>query len=372
MIRSMPATVPWGLAPTRDHGKSTGTGDYDIDNEELSFALEMNWDIGPVALKSITSYTDFTNFSSADSDFSENLFAQEQYEETLEGFSQEIQLISNKDDASIEWVLGAFFSDEEYNQTFMRIPVVGEIANDGSSLPETGRCLVQLFASAGDPTAPAPCPSFTGNGMPSVSSLGIFGQATLHLDDSFRVTAGARYNEDDKSLDRDIWQAAGLPGENTKFDETTWRLGAEWSVLEDSLIYGSASTGFLSGGHNFNRSSFDPQEVTAYEIGMKNRFGGGRAQLNLAAYFNDFTNLLASALVVDPVTGSIQIFAANGGEIEAKGFEAEFTAIPTEGLTIGATLACRIQCTETFCSRIRSWKGRIRRRNRAIRFKCAD
>ena len=79
--------------------------------------------------------------------------------------------------------------------------------------------------------------------------------------------------------------------------------------------------------------------MTAYEIGMKNRFANDRVQLNLAAYFNDFTNLLASALVVDPVTGSIQIFAANGGEIEAKGFEAELMAVPIDGLTIGATLA---------------------------------
>lgn len=314
-------------------------GDYDIDNDETVFTLELNWDFGAVALKSISSYTDFTNFSSADSDFSENLFAQEQYEETLEGFTQEIQLISSKEDASVEWVLGAFYADEEYNQTFMRIPVMGEIANDGSPLPETGRCLNQLFATAGDPTAPVPCPSFTGNGMPTVESIGVFGQATFHVSDSFRLTAGARYNQDDKSLNRDIWIAGGLPDERTKFNKTTWRAGAEWNVLEDSLLYGSVSTGFLSGGHNFNRTHFDQQEVTAYEIGMKNRFADGRAQLNLAAYFNDFTNLLASALVVDPVTGSIQIFARNGGEIEAKGVEAELLAIPREGLTIGATLA---------------------------------
>ncbi len=314
-------------------------GDYDLDNEETVITLEANWDLGSVAVKSITSYTDFTNFSSADSDFSENLFAQEQYEETLEGFTQEIQLISNKEDAALEWVLGAFYADEEYNQTFMRIPVMGEIANDGSRLPAEGRCLNQLFATAGDPTAPVPCPSFTGNGMPTVESVGVFGQATYHFSDSFRATVGARWNQDDKSLNRDIWIAAGDPDESTNFEKVTWRAGFEWNMREDNMLYATVSTGFLSGGHNFNRTHFDQQEVTAYEIGMKNRFADNRVQLNVAAYLNDFTNLLASALVVDPVTGSIQIFAANGGEIEARGFEAELLAIPIENLTMGATLS---------------------------------
>ncbi len=314
-------------------------GDYDLDNQETVFTLEANWDLGAVAIKSISSYTDYEQFSSADSDFSENLFAQEQYEETLESFTQEIQLISNDPDSDFEWVLGAIFSDEEYNQTFMRIPVFGEIANDGTPLPAGGRCLVQSFATAADPTAPVPCPSFTGNGQPTVESIGVFGQLTYHVSDSLRLIAGARWNQDDKSLDRDIWQNAGLPDESNTFEKVTWRTGVEWNVLEDSMIYGSVSTGFLSGGHNFNRTFFDQQEVTAYEIGMKNRFADDRVQLNMSAYYNDFTNLLASAIVIDPVTGSVQIFVRNGGEIEARGFEAELTAIPVDGLTVGATLA---------------------------------
>ena len=114
-------------------------GEYDLDNEEIVFTLEANWDFGAIAVKSLTSYTDYTQFSSADSDFSENLFAQEQYEETLDSFTQEIQLLSNNPDSPLEWVLGAIFSDEEYNQTFMRIPVVGEITNDGTPLPAGGR-----------------------------------------------------------------------------------------------------------------------------------------------------------------------------------------------------------------------------------------
>lgn len=314
-------------------------GDHVLDNSEDVVALEVNWDLGPVAVKSITSYTDFTNFASADSDFSENFFAQEQYREELTAFTQEVQLLSNTEDAFIEWVVGANYANEDYNQTFMRIPFVGEIGNDGLPRPENGVCLIQNFASIPDPTAPTPCPSFTGNGQPELDSVGVFGQATIHLTDALRFTGGGRWTQDKKVFTRDIFLATGRPPLRETFDKFTWRAAVEYDITDDNMVYGSASTGFLSGGFNFNSTTFDEQEVTAFEIGSKNRFANGRVQLNISGYYNDFTNLLATVLVVDPTTGSIQIFGANGGEITAKGIEVELLSAPTEDLTVGATLS---------------------------------
>lgn len=311
-------------------------GEHIRDNSEDVVALDVNWDMGPIALRSITSYTDFSQFASADSDFSENFFAQEQYHEELTAFTQEVQILSSDPDSRVEWVLGGTYANEDYLQTFRRIPAVGEIANDGSLLPATGRCLTQNFASLPDPTAPTPCPSFLGQGEPRLHSIGVFAQATVHLTDDLRVTGGGRWTRDKKSMFRTNVSTERI---DRTFEKFTWRAALEYDVTDDNMVYGSASTGFLSGGFNFNLTTFDEQVVTAYEIGSKNRFADDRVQLNLSGYWNEFTNLLSTVLVVDPTTGSIQIFGANGGESTGKGIEAELLAAPSDNLTFGTTLA---------------------------------
>lgn len=310
--------------------------EYARELDEKVVSLELNYDMGPVSFKSLSSYTDFTNFAQADADYSENPFQIESYTEFMEAWTQEFQVTSNNDSA-LKWVAGLYFSDEEYDQTYFKFALNGEISNAGLRLPDNGGCAGQAFATAPDPGTPV-CPSFRGNGKPSNKTFGAFAQGTYSFTDALRLTAGVRYSQDKKTFSTINDLVGSVPEEKQTFDDVTWRVGVEADVLEDSLLYATASTGFLAGGFNSNRTTFNQQEVQAYEIGMKNRFFDDTVQLNVAAYYNDFKDLLAGKLITDAATGAVITVQDNGGAIEAKGVEFDLQAAPTDRLNLTATL----------------------------------
>ncbi len=59
----------------------------------------------------------------------------------------------------------------------------------------------------------------------------------------------------------------------------------------------TVSRGFKPGGSNLSQTPalvpvvFQPEHVTAYEVGSKNRFADDRVQLNLATYYYQYENL---------------------------------------------------------------------------------
>ncbi|MEQ8517287.1 MAG: hypothetical protein RIC38_16945, partial [Chromatocurvus sp.] len=103
--------------------------------------------------------------------------------------------------------------------------------------------------------------------------------------------------------------------------------GVDVSLTDDNLIYGLISTGWKNGGNNgaaidavFLPVSFDPEEVTSYEVGSRNTLLGGRAQFNVTAFYYDHENL--HFVFEDPVP-----FAGGTGalpQVEEYGIESEF------------------------------------------------
>lgn len=174
------------------------------------------------------------------------------------------------------------------------------------------------------------------------------------MSDNTRLIAGVRYSKDEMTFLGNethfstgvlgTTSAAGVsgvrvavnpnPAESEEWSQTTWELGFEKDVFEDSMFYGSASTGFLAGGFNPNRSTFDQQEVTAYEIGLKNRLMDNRVELNVSLYRNEFEDMLAGILDAQSLT-----VKTNGGSITANGLEIDLKALVSENLTIVGNLA---------------------------------
>ena len=117
--------------------------------------------------------------------------------------------------------------------------------------------------------------------------------------------------------------------------EVTWKLGIDVNLTEDNLLYGLISTGWKNGGNNpgavaapaaFLGASFEPEEVTAFEIGSRNSFADGRGRLNVTAFFYDHEHL--QFIFEDPIpfgggTGTIP-------ELEEYGIETEFSWLMSE------------------------------------------
>jgi len=220
-------------------------------------------------------------------------------------------------------------------------------------------------------------------------SKAIFGQLTWRVQDGLRFTAGARRTEDDKSrlgstnfqqtptfnpaTDRGQLNTAKL-----EHGETTWRLGAEYDVAPGALLYGSLSTGYKAGGFNdgclagstgvgltcpaataVTESAlyYQPEQLRAYEAGLKSRLFGGRATFNGAAFYYDYTNLQLSGNAI--VSGAPRILTRNAGQARSRGLEldGEVRVGANGRLSYSATLLDAEYVEYTPNGRV-SWAGR--------------
>jgi len=204
-------------------------------------------------------------------------------------------------------------------------------------------------------------------------SYAAFGQATYSITDSLRLTAGVRQTHEKKMISGlfRIGQPAytdiggtpfcpvGVAGtaynlatsecvvpsnDARSWNATNWKVGIDYDLGPRSMAYASVSTGFHAGGFNdgvnapagtFNyKNSYEPENITAYAIGTKNRFLSNRLQLNLEIFYWRFKNKQNGALSVlyPPVVGFPILNVGNLKEYGAD-FEATFLATADDLLT---------------------------------------
>lgn len=185
------------------------------------------------------------------------------------------------------------------------------------------------------------------------ASRAVFGQATWRVQPDLRLSAGARYTEDDKSrIGVTSFQQAPEFNPRTDFQllnaaalstgQSTWRLGADFDLAPATLLYAAIATGYKAGGFNDGCTAgstamglrcrpaqavpaatllYQPETVRSYEAGVKTRFLGRRATLNLSVFSYDYNNLQLSGLAI--VQGAPRFVTANAGLASVRGLEAE-------------------------------------------------
>ncbi len=103
-------------------------------------------------------------------------------------------------------------------------------------------------------------------------------------------------------------EARYLTGSPTEFEFDEWsgRVGVDWLINDDSMVYAFFSRGYKPGGLNpaipvdfqsTSRFSFDPEKINAYEIGTKNTFLDGSMVVNGALFFYDYKGLQVTRIV---------------------------------------------------------------------------
>lgn len=125
-------------------------------------------------------------------------------------------------------------------------------------------------------------------------------------------------------------------------DNVSWRLGMDYALSDDTLLYGNISKGFKSGSYPAlaaaNFFQLDPvtqESVLAYEAGFKSSLLGNSVQLNGAAFFYDYQDKQLRTKVLDPIFGFLDRLE-NVPETEIYGIEADVTAQLTERLRLSA------------------------------------
>ncbi len=303
--------------------------------ETKSFNLNMEWQLPGFSVRSVSGFQGVSHSQMTDSDRStfavvggyDHIAA---WKTNTDTYTQEINLISEPG-GKFDWVLGAFGLYSESNQ------FVVEYGGGFTQTPPPRTYPDDVI------TAFTPGLNYGNNSDGNRRSYALFGQGTYHVTDDFRITAGARWNQDYFKVDSLTGSAfsVGRTVLSYKEDNPTWRLVGEYDLTADNNIYASVSRGYKPGGVNgtFGQlvipAQFDAETNDAFEIGSKNWFFDRTVRLNVAAFYYKHENF--QFIETDPIPFVSGI--NNVPEIEDIGLEIEAQYIsPDKKLVIGGNL----------------------------------
>jgi len=185
------------------------------------------------------------------------------------------------------------------------------------------------------------------------------------FNDSFDVSVGLRYSWDEKEFSQEVLADPGnsqlaykvqtgfsTPNgalrDKQDWNETTWRVIANWRPNDDTLLFGSVTTGYKPGGFgSFNiepgcdtpfglcaadpavdkPGDFGPETVTSFEIGYKGTING-RTQLSVTAFLYDYEDL--QAIFGD----GPRTIVDNVGQVDGQGVEVELHSALSDNFSI--------------------------------------
>ena len=300
-----------------------------FDRESVGISATVNVALSDnLQLKSITSYFDIeqignqSNFDGVDIAFLEAYF-----EQGNEEWSQELTLGGNTD--SLEWITGLYYYDSRIDGAFQfEFPALQPtfealfgLLGGGGPLPSGS---LAAFGNRLDGTT-SPVPFLDLQLFQDLESVAVYGQGTYRISDRLRGTLGARWTEDTKSAVQTIGNNIGsaacrdLPLDDS-WSEVTGYAGIDMDLGDNTLAFGSVSTGFKAGGFNGGScdNAYDPENLTAWEIGTKSSFLGNTLHLNLSAFYYDYKDLQARLLVNNAA------LVQNATDARTQGIEAEW------------------------------------------------
>ena len=275
-----------------------------------------------------------------------------------EGWSHEFRVQSNYD-GNLNFMLGAMNLDYQSRNRYV-VRSTG-LAFPGQVLPINPFVFPAPFGAANphDEANPHMQGYVNDTRLYALAAQALFGELYYDVNEDVRLTFGARYSEEEKkSKQRTIYvtfadlppldptnNAYGVP----KYDqeEFTWKMNATYNMSNDTMVYGTISSSFKSGGVNPisvdddladpaaggdpANLGFKPEFVDAFEIGMKTTFMDGAAQFNGAFFFYDYKDMQQSKIV--SVTSLNQ-----NSDAEITGFEGELRMLLTDNLEFTANV----------------------------------
>lgn len=221
------------------------------------------------------------------------------------------------------------------------------------------------------------------------TSGAVFGRLTYAITDDLRVTGGARYTSDEKKAA--VGSVSGIvicPGSfatppafcfgtpplpehlalqslvgqggppspwgtrgallvrggsqidtSKTFRKATWRAAVEYDVAPQSMVYASVETGFKAGGFfvSIDDPTYQPETITAYTLGSKNRFFDNRVQVNVEAFLWRYKDQQVSTFRSNRLGGT-EFVTQNVGETEYKGVDIDLEWLATSLTRLSANL----------------------------------
>lgn len=318
-------------------------GDWDPDPfvmEQSNVTFALRADIGDMQLDSITGYQSMERTLGTDVDGTLLRQADFLLEDEVDQYSQELRLSGSSGD-SMDWILGLFYSRDD---------VASVVDGDFSDL-------VALFSggAVGDERLRNLIDQRT-------TAWAAFAHTQWQLSDRFSLTAAARFTDEEKeftAMATDLSLLAGTGGgffgvgdpncaagqvacnSIKQIDDTnvSWRVGLDFKPSDGLLTYLSIAKGYKSGGINGGFVSqsavlapFEPEELLAYELGVKADLLNGSMRASGAVFYYDYSDVQTQVHVDVGALSVIRL--GNVPEAEVLGTELELQWLPTDRLDL--------------------------------------
>lgn len=308
------------------------------DNTSVGGFLRFDLDMDSSTLISITAVEYFERDAQEDSNGNPTMDSDVLWYNEITQFTQELRVTSS-DDGVWDYIIGAFYQHDDFEN-------VSTLLGQDNPLVALGG-----FTASTDFTQQS-------------HAAGLFFHNDVEVHEKVSLIAGARFGWEQTAIKGGTYLLPFVPGlfppPEFSGDEDTltnplltlsfrdsrrtdtnvsFKLGLEWTPTNDMLVYGNVQTGFRSGGYNgvfaFTQDSFttfDPEKITAFEVGFKSTFMESTLQINGSAFFYQYEDLQVNS----DIPGTRAPATLNASEGEYYGVELDVWWKPTSALDLKA------------------------------------
>ena len=299
-------------------------------------------------LSSITAWKAFKQTFQADSDATPVDFLNTNTNSTkYNQFSQELRLALPADNV-LSGQFGLYYFQSNTTNDVLRGGLNGFPSFVAAGFP----FCINAVVSAGPPPACGVSRRFflgqDSHLESSVKSYAGFGQVSYAVADGLKVTAGGRITHDNGSVELTenlgkYFVTLGTPNNlttdqysNTNF---SWRVGVDYQVTPETLLYGFYGWGYKGPGFSNSSSgrgqrlAVNPEISKGGEIGIKSALFDHKLTVSISAFYTRFTDLQVQAFVDSLQT----VVLSNAATVTTKGVDASIQLRPTRGLTLSAS-----------------------------------
>ena len=291
---AQPLLLPFVTGAATNTPGVTGPTDSTVNSKNYGYNFEANYDLGWAKLTFIPSfrYQDILGVEySTTSRFAEKATTEE----------PTVELRLSNSNGPLKWVAGGYYYAEH-----LIVPDSQTATSTRGSIFDSDR---QAYAG--------------------------FAQATYSVTDKLRLIGGLRYTSE--TITGAISSAAGAIGDaadpfhgvgaSTRVApisaaKLNYKVGAEYDLTPTSMLYITDSTGFKAGGFSASASCgaspYKPEDLSALDAGIRNRFLDNRLQVNGEVFLWNYTNQQIAIVTVNPCGQTTQLIQ-NPGNATMKG-----------------------------------------------------
>jgi iron complex outermembrane recepter protein len=277
-----------------------------------------------IAIESTTGFVKWNTEDRTDLDYSPLPLAIRNNAEESTQLTEQIR-ISSPDNApyaigsmSVKWQAGLEFFNQQYDQDAVN----------------------ELGAFVLSPQINFPVAMHSPQATIDSTGIGLFGRATLTVNDKADIVAGLRFDHESSDAHLDTFFSPAIAPANivaaeNSFSGVSPQVAFSYRATQEHTAYASVARGYKAGGFNPasipGREAYGEEQAWHFEGGWKATLAGGKAAASAALFFINWDDMQLN--IPNPfVPGQFYVF--NAGRAHSRGVEAELTARPRSDIDL--------------------------------------